>query len=78
MKVIDTVLPEPKTESEAYNRWENRLASEMISQVTGKKIEVKYIPKISDKDCPPTSRGRKNCEAEGRHTWFNHAMDKAY
>lgn len=40
MKVIDTVLPAPKTGLEVHRRWINRLASEANSAY-GKKIEVK-------------------------------------
>lgn len=45
MQVIDTVLPEPKTELEAWLRWRNRMASELrtLPYYDKKKIEVKHV-----------------------------------
>lgn len=45
MKVMDTVLPEPKTELEAWLRWRNRVASELrtLPYYDKKKIEVKQF-----------------------------------
>lgn len=71
MQAIDIVKAEPKTELEAFRRWVNRLRSEyLLTPGIGKKIDIKYIDKITcDGD------GRRYCEEQGEHSWFNHAMD---
>lgn len=75
MLAIDIVKPEPVTELEAWLRWANRMQAELLSMpyYHRRKIEVKYIGKI---DC--SGQGRRYCEEQGEHSWFNHAMDNNY
>ena len=79
MKTMDIVKEPPKTQLEDFERWMNNTISKMTTDFhVGKKIEVKYIEKLDDKLCPPSSRGRVICERNGEHSWFSHAMDGAY
>lgn len=71
MKVIDIVKPKPKTELEAFNRWLNRMESELRSMPGyGKRIIVKSTNEVT---C--VGYGSRKCRKNGEHSWFNHAMD---
>lgn len=79
MQLIDVVKPEPKTALELFENWKNSQISRYISGSTfSKKIEIRQIEKLDPAVCPPDSRGRVICERNGEHSWFSHAMDKAY
>lgn len=71
MKAIDIVNPEPRTELEAWKSWVSHHRGK-FERSFGKstRIEVKYIDKI---DCD--GNGRRYCEEQGEHSWFNHSMD---
>lgn len=77
VKTIDGIKPEPQTEKELHERWCNRLKSELRSMPSygSKKIQVKQVEKLDDKECPPSSRGRTECERRGFHSWFHHSQD---
>lgn len=75
MKVIDIVKPPARTSLEAHRRWKNRLQSELQSlpYYHKRKIEIIYIGSV---DC--AGNGRRYCEEQGEHSWFNHSMDSYY
>lgn len=77
MKAIDVVKPQPKTELESWRRWLNRMQSELLTMPhsRSKKIDVKYVDKLPS-HCD--GYGRRQCEKDGEHSWFNHAMDTYY
>lgn len=92
MLALDIIKPAPRTELEAYERWHNRLQSD-LSQLNQYrvKIEVKSVSQEDTeaqitKDWPMhdpdpnhcAGRGHGTCLREGEHSWWNHAGDLAY
>lgn len=73
MRAIDIVKPEPKTARGVWVRWANHQQSKLLTISPNKRIEVKYIEKI---EC--VGQGRKYCEEQGQHSWFNHSQDSYY
>lgn len=71
MKYMD-IKPAPNTELGVWRAWRDNVAAKFLS-ANGKKIEVKQV-----KDVGCSGQGRKYCEEQGEHSWFNHTMDSNY
>lgn len=92
MRTLDIIKPAPRTELEAYERWHNRLQSD-LSQLNHYRVKIEVKGESEEEaiarrtkgwpvhDPDPnhcTGRGHKTCLREGQHSWFNHAGDLAY